>query len=199
MPPSPLPPRGGPVETSWGKDEQCPAAPAPTTAPATVGDWASCSRAHSPGSGQPAEGFTCVRCCGSPRASIPHDLAEESFESIRQSSREGLSPSLVQLPLARGCLRQAPQGASTPNRSSMPSAHAGILPAPLVDVRAVDRLVLGGPPGRGAVPRPPASCGLRGRVGGPALRRHPCRRSFQCGPLRVGDGDLRARARADPH
>ena len=75
LPPHSLPFPDGPVEISWGKDEQCPAAPAPTTVPATFGDRASCSRAHLPCLGQPAEGFTCVRCCGSPRASIPHGLA----------------------------------------------------------------------------------------------------------------------------
>jgi len=104
------------METSWGKDEQCPAAPVPNTAPTTVGYRASCCLAHSPRSGPPAWGFTCVRCCGSPPASIPHALTGKDSVGIMPSCL------LVQLPLARGCLRQAPQRTCTPNRSSMPSA-----------------------------------------------------------------------------
>ena len=58
----------GPTQTSLGKNTGCPAAPAPITASASVGFWASRSKARSPGRSGLHQGFTFVRCCGSPRA-----------------------------------------------------------------------------------------------------------------------------------
>jgi len=42
-------PHRGPTQTSQGKDTRCTAAPVPTTLPASVGFWASRSKARSPG------------------------------------------------------------------------------------------------------------------------------------------------------
>src|ERR1700692_573988 len=49
-----------------------------------------------------AQGFTCVRCCGSPRASSPHGLTAPALASPDGSH-------CVQLPPARGCYQLAPQ------------------------------------------------------------------------------------------
>ena len=53
-------------------------------------------------SARPAQGFTFVRCCGSPRASSPHRLAT------------------MQLPPARGCYQLAPRRTFTSNPMPMP-------------------------------------------------------------------------------
>src|ERR1700729_2743901 len=54
-----------------------------------------------------AQGFTCVRCCGTPRASSPHDLTAPAL-----ASHDGRD--CVQLPLARGCYHLAPRGLLPP-------------------------------------------------------------------------------------
>ena len=53
-------------------------------------------------SARPAQGFTCVRCCSTPKASSPHGLAT------------------VQLPSACGCYQLAPQRTCTSYPGSMP-------------------------------------------------------------------------------
>src|SRR3984957_11932703 len=53
-----------------------------------------------------AQGFTCVRCCGTPRASFPHDRRD-----------------FVQLPLARGCYHLAPRRTFTSNPVPMPGTR----------------------------------------------------------------------------
>src|SRR5271156_821824 len=55
-----------------------------------------------------AQGFTHVRCCGSPRASSPHGLAAPAL-----ASRDGRD--CVQLPPARGCYHLAPRRTFTSN------------------------------------------------------------------------------------
>jgi len=60
-----------------------------------------------------AQGFTCVRCCGSPRASSPHGLTAPALASHDGSH-------CVQLPLARGCYQLAPQRTFTSNPVPMP-------------------------------------------------------------------------------
>src|SRR5277367_247850 len=66
-----------------------------------------------------AQGFTCVRCCGSPRASSPHDLTAPAL-----ASHDGRD--CVQLPLARGCYHLAPRRTFTSNPVPMPGT-----PSPL--------------------------------------------------------------------
>jgi len=51
---------------------------------------------------RPAQGFTCVRCCSTPKASSPHHLA------------------IVQLPSACGCYQLAPQRTCTSYTVPMP-------------------------------------------------------------------------------
>src|SRR5271155_4332913 len=60
-----------------------------------------------------AQGFTHVRCCGSPRASSPHGLAAPAL-----ASRDGRD--CVQLPPARGCYHLAPRRTFTSNPAPMP-------------------------------------------------------------------------------
>src|SRR5271156_3564744 len=60
-----------------------------------------------------AQGFTCVRCCGSPRASSPHGLAAPAL-----ASHDGRD--CVQLPPARGCYHLAPRRTFTSNPVPMP-------------------------------------------------------------------------------
>src|SRR5271168_2082220 len=60
-----------------------------------------------------AQGFTCVRCCGSPRASSPHGLTAPGLASPDGSH-------CVQLPPARGCYQLAPQRTFTSNPVPMP-------------------------------------------------------------------------------
>src|SRR5208282_1239649 len=60
-----------------------------------------------------AQGFTCVRCCGSPRASSPHGLTAPALASHDGSH-------CVQLPPARGCYQLAPQRTFTSNPVPMP-------------------------------------------------------------------------------
>src|SRR5271168_2263616 len=63
-----------------------------------------------------AQGFTHVRCCGSPRASSPHGLAAPAL-----ASRDGRD--CVQLPPARGCYHLAPRRTFTSNPVPMPGTH----------------------------------------------------------------------------
>src|SRR5271157_3935061 len=60
-----------------------------------------------------AQGFTCVRCCGSPRASSPHGLTAPALASHDGSH-------CLQLPPARGCYQLAPQRTFTSNPVPMP-------------------------------------------------------------------------------
>src|SRR6202166_4978363 len=60
-----------------------------------------------------AQGFTCVRCCGTPRASSPHDLTAPAL-----ASHDGRA--CVQLPLPRGCYHLAPRRTFTSNPVPMP-------------------------------------------------------------------------------
>src|SRR5450631_2688719 len=69
-----------------------------------------------------AQGFTCVRCCGSPRASSPHGLTAPALASHDGSH-------CVQLPPARGCYQLAPQRTFTSNPVPMP----GTPPVPLTE------------------------------------------------------------------
>src|SRR5208283_175000 len=69
-----------------------------------------------------AQGFTCVRCCGSPRASSPHGLTAPALASPDGSH-------CVQLPPARGCYQLAPQRTFTSNPVPMPGTppHAYVM------------------------------------------------------------------------
>src|SRR5271168_3230913 len=60
-----------------------------------------------------AQGFTHVRCCGSPRASSPHGLTAPAL-----ASHDGRD--CVQLPPARGCYHLAPRRTFTSNPVPMP-------------------------------------------------------------------------------
>ena len=60
-----------------------------------------------------AQGFTFVRCCGSPRASSPHGLTAPA-----PASHDG--EYCVQLPPARGCYHLAPRRTFTSNPVPMP-------------------------------------------------------------------------------
>jgi hypothetical protein len=81
---------------------------------------------------RPAQGFTLVRCCGSPRASSPHGLAAPGMASHDDTL-------CVQLPPARGCRQQAPRRTFTSNPAPMPGTPT---PAPLSDLaRAQARIV----------------------------------------------------------
>src|SRR6202158_2271691 len=73
-----------------------------------------------------AQGFTCVRCCGSPRASSPHGLTAPGLASPDGSH-------CVQLPPARGCYQLAPQRTFTSNPVPMPGT-----PPCLLDEDAVE-------------------------------------------------------------
>ena len=60
-----------------------------------------------------AQGFTYIRCCGSPRASSPHGLTAPAL-----ASHDGKD--CVQLPPARGCYHLAPRRTFTSNPVPMP-------------------------------------------------------------------------------
>ncbi len=64
-------------------------------------------------SDRPVQGFTFIRCCGSPRASSPHGLT-----ATGQASHDGRP--YVQLPPARGCYQLAPRRTFTSNPVPMP-------------------------------------------------------------------------------
>src|SRR5271170_4889330 len=66
-----------------------------------------------------AQGFTHVRCCGSPRASSPHGLAAPAL-----ASRDGRD--CVQLPPARGCYHLAPRRTFTSNPAPMPGTPSSL-------------------------------------------------------------------------
>src|ERR1700726_2792813 len=72
-----------------------------------------------------AQGFTCVRCCGTPRASSPHDLTAPAL-----ASHDGRD--CVQLPLARGCYHLAPRRTFTSNPVPSPG------PRPVAPVAPVE-------------------------------------------------------------
>src|SRR5271156_5649081 len=63
-----------------------------------------------------AQGFTHVRCCGSPRASSPHGLSAPAL-----ASHDGRD--CVQLPPARGCYHLAPRRTFTSNPVPMPGTR----------------------------------------------------------------------------
>ena len=101
LPPSGLPLHRGPVQTSPGKNTGCPAAAAPITAPASVGFWASRSKARSPG------------WTGLPRSSLAFGAAVRlgllpHTASRRQHRASHDGPCCVQLPPAHGCYQLAP-------------------------------------------------------------------------------------------
>ena len=70
-----------------------------------------------------AQGFTCVRCCGSPRASSPHGLTAPAL-----ASHDGKD--CVQLPPARGCYHLAPRRTFTSNPVPMPGTPPSV-PTPM--------------------------------------------------------------------
>src|SRR5271168_3495545 len=72
-----------------------------------------------------AQGFTCVRCCGTPRASSPHDLTATAL-----AAHDGRD--CVQLPLARGCYHLAPRRTFTSNPVPMPGTPPVGLRPPFV-------------------------------------------------------------------
>src|ERR1700676_236937 len=89
-----------------------------------------------------AQGFTCVRCCGTPRASSPHDLTAPAL-----ASHDGRD--CVQLPLARGCYHLAPRRTFTSNPVPMPGTPgAATLSSLPCQMETVGRLG-----GRGAAKR----------------------------------------------
>src|ERR1700739_2535173 len=82
-----------------------------------------------------AQGFTHVRCCGSPRASSPHGLAARAL-----ASHDGRD--CVQLPPARGCYHLAPRRTFTSNPVPMPGtppAAVGLDEGPAIDSFAAER------------------------------------------------------------
>src|SRR5260370_2762345 len=94
----------------------------------------------------PAEGFTCVRCCGSPRSSSPHGLTAPGM-----ASHDGIL--CVQLPPARGCYQLAPRRTFTSNPVPMPGT-------PMLACKGKLRVAALPPPRGGAfdspcAPRPP--------------------------------------------
>src|SRR5271163_2782388 len=66
-----------------------------------------------------AQGFTHVRCCGSPRASSPHGLSAPAL-----ASHDGRD--CVQLPPARGCYHLAPRRTFTSNPVPMPGTPSSL-------------------------------------------------------------------------
>lgn len=108
----------GPMQISLGKNTGCPAAPAPITAPASVGLWASRSWTRSP------DRF------GLPRGSLSFGAAVRlgllpHTASRRQGRRLTTAYPCVQLPLARGCYQLAPQRTFTSNPVPMPGTPTG--------------------------------------------------------------------------
>ena len=69
-----------------------------------------------------AQGFTYVRCCGSPRASSPHGLTAPAL-----ASHDGKD--CVQLPPARGCYHLAPRRTFTSNPVPMPGTPGRATPS----------------------------------------------------------------------
>ena len=73
---------------------------------------------------RPAQGFTFIRCCSTPKASFPHDLAT------------------MQLPSACGCYQLAPQRTFTSYPGSMPDTPrvlAALASPPATDALDPDR------------------------------------------------------------
>ena len=70
-----------------------------------------------------AQGFTCVRCCGSPRASSPHGLTAPAPASHDDKY-------CVQLPPTRGCYHLAPRRTFTSNPVPMPGTPPSV-PTPM--------------------------------------------------------------------
>ena len=69
-----------------------------------------------------AQGFTYIRCCGSPRASSPHGLTAPAL-----ASHDGKD--CVQLPPARGCYHLAPRRTFTSNPVPMPGTPGRATPS----------------------------------------------------------------------
>src|SRR5208283_1498734 len=69
-----------------------------------------------------AQGFTFVRCCGSPRASSPHGLTAPA-----PASHDG--EDCVRLPPARGCYHLAPRRTFTSNPVPMPGTPGRATPS----------------------------------------------------------------------
>ena len=76
-------------------------------------------------SARPAQGFTCVRCCSTPKASSPHRLAT------------------VQLPSACGCYQLAPQRTCTSYPGSMLGTPS---PAPVLAAERLRGIARAGAP-----------------------------------------------------
>src|ERR1700722_7498429 len=72
-----------------------------------------------------AKGFTCVRCCGTPPASSPHDPPAPALSSHAGSD-------CWHLPLARGCYHLAPRRTFTSNPVPMPGTPPVGLRPPFV-------------------------------------------------------------------
>jgi hypothetical protein len=116
LPPSSLP-RRGPTQTSQGKNAGCTAAPVPTTAPTSVGFWASRSNARSPGRPgllRASLSFGAAACL----RLLPHTA------SRRQVGLSRDAPTCVQLPSACGCYQLAPQRTPTSYPASMPGTRS---------------------------------------------------------------------------
>ena len=125
LPPRILPPSSGPEEISWGKVEQCPAAPALSTRLPRSDIGRRVAQHTCPGQTSLHEGSLAFGAAV--RIQLPSHTP--SRERRRLSITANLH--LVQLPSTRGCLRQAPQGTRTPNHSTMPSAMRYGLRPPL--------------------------------------------------------------------
>ncbi len=144
--PSSLPPPGlpssGPMQTSLGKSTGCPAAPAPITAPASVGFWALRSETRSPGRSGLHRGSLSFG------AAVRLELLLHTA-SRRQGWRLPTVYPCVQLPPARGCYQLARRRTFTSNPVPMPGTpprrtENGGLPhqpaeAPLIQTETVSR------------------------------------------------------------
>jgi len=83
-------------------------------------------------SARPVQGFTFVRCCGSPRASSPHGLTAPGM-----ASHDGTL--CVQLPPARGCYQLAPRRTFTSNPVPMPGTPTPHAARTLLDPTCASR------------------------------------------------------------
>ena len=114
--PSRVLPQSGPGEISWGKVEKCPAAPALSTRPPRSDIGRRVAEHTCPGQTSLLEGSLSFG------AAVCLQLPSHTPSRERRCLSITVNLYLVQLPSTRGCLRQAPQGTCTPNRSTMPSA-----------------------------------------------------------------------------
>ena len=120
---------------------------------------------------RPAQGFTCVRCCGSPRASSPHGLTAPGL-----ASHDGTR--CVQLPLARGCYQLAPRRTFTSNPVPMPGTPTP--PAPSAGSGTLERY-RGENFDCGKVGQAPRGCWISTRPGGPKRFAERPRSNHWCG------------------